>query len=271
MTSTSIDELVTAKVFEALAPAQLNIALQAVEQLEQERQSLHHQWQQQLEQARYEVQLAQLQYDAVDPLNRLVAAELEQRWNDRLEALHMLEHAYAEAQRQAHFSVSGEEKKALQRLAADLPALWQAPTTTDAERKRLLRYVIAEVQLDGVTTPGKIAIQIIWQSGAVTDHQIDRIRVGCWAPRTDQAVVERIRALAPTHTVAEIVKQLNREGLRSAHGRRFRDHHVWYLGRCHHIEITACPARLRQPRKAPGTRQVGSPHRRSAKRSGARV
>jgi DNA invertase Pin-like site-specific DNA recombinase len=244
MMSKPIDELVVSLLFEALAPAQLNLALQAVDQLEQERQSLHHQWQQQLEQARYEVQLAQLQYDAVDPTYRLVAAELEQRWNDRLEALQKLEQAYAEAQRQAHFSVSGEEKRAMQKLAGDLPALWQAPTTTDAERKQLLRYVIAEVQLDGVTLPGKIVIRITWHSGAVTERQIDRIKIGCWAPRTDEEVIARIRALAPTHTVAEIIACLNREGLHSAHGCPFREHHVLYIARRYGIIVTTCTKHL---------------------------
>jgi DNA invertase Pin-like site-specific DNA recombinase len=244
MMSKPVDELVVALLFEALAPAQLNIALQAVEQLEQERRTLHHQWQQQLEQARYEVQLARLQYDAVDPRHRLVAAELEQRWNDRLEALQTLEQAYTEAQRQAHFSVSGEEKRALKQLAADLPAVWHAPTTTDAERKRLLRYLVAEVQLDGVTIPSKIIIRITWHSGAVTERQIDRIKVGCWAPRTADAVIDRIRTLAPQYTVPEIIEQLNQEGLRSAHGRVLREHHVGYIARRYGITITTCAERL---------------------------
>ena len=160
------------------------------------------QWERQLQQARYEVQLAQRQYDAVDPDYRLVAAELERRWNAKLEALQALEAAYTEAQRQAHFSVSPEEQQAMQRLAQDLPALWQAPTTTDRERKQLLRYAIAQVELDGVTIPGEIDIRITWHSGAVTRCQIPRLKVGAWAPRTEARVIERLRALAPTHTVA---------------------------------------------------------------------
>lgn len=244
MTSKPIDELVVLLLFEALAPAQLKLALQAVEQLQQERQALQHQWEQQLEQARYEVQLAQRQYDAVDPTYRLVAAELERRWNDKLEALQKLEKAYTDAQRQARFTVNVEEKRAMEKLAQDLPAVWNAPTTTDAERKQMLRYAIEEVQLDGVTTPGKIAIRITWNSGAVTERQIDRIKVGVWAPRTDEKVIERIRALAPTHTVGDIIKCLNQEGLRSAHGRAFCEHHVLYIARRNNITVTTCAKRL---------------------------
>lgn len=247
MTSKPVDEAVVALFFEALAPAQLDIALQAIEQLQQERRALQQQWERQREQARYEAHLAQRQYDAVDPDNRLVAAELERRWNAKLEALHNLEQAYAEAQRQARFAVSVDERAAIGRLAQDLPRLWHAPTTTDRERKQLLRYVIAEVQLDGVTSPGKIDIRITWQSGALSRHTIDRLKVGCWAPRTEERVIEWVRRLAPTHTVGEIVEQLNRDGLHSAHGRAFRDHHVLYLARRHHIPVTVCARRLRGP------------------------
>jgi DNA invertase Pin-like site-specific DNA recombinase len=244
MTSGPIDTFVVSLFFEALAPARIKIALEAVEQLQHERQALHHQWQQQLEQARYDARLAQRQYDTVDPECRLVAAELERRWNDKLEALQTLEHAYAEAQREARFSVSAEEQRAMATLARDLPAVWNAPTTTDPERKQLLRYLIAEVQLDGVGTPGLIELRIVWRSGAVTRHRIERLKVGSWAPRTDPQVIERLRALAPDHTVAEIVACLDREGWRSAHGRAFRDHHILYLARRHQIPVTTDVQRL---------------------------
>jgi len=245
MSSKPIDALVVALFFEAMAPAQIEIALQAVEKLEQERQALEEQWERQLAQARYEAQLAQRQYDAVDPDHRLVATELERRWNDRLEALQTLEKAYAEAQSQDHFRLSPEEARDVQRLAQDLPAVWHAATTTDRERKQLLRYALAEVQLDGVSTPDKIEIHVTWRSGAITRRQIDRLKVGSWAPRTAECVIERIRTLAPSHTVAEIVETLNAEGLRSAHGRAFCDHHVLYIARRHHLRVTTTARRLR--------------------------
>jgi len=228
----------------ALEPAQIKISLQAVEQLQQDHQALQHQWEQQLEQARYEAQYAQRQYDAVDPNNRLVASELERRWNDKLVALQTLENAYAAAQKQSRFTIDNQEKQAVEKLSQDLPAVWQAETTTDIERKQLLRYAIKEVQLDGVTTPGKITIRVTWHSGAVTEREIDRTKVGIWAPRTEQNVIERIRDLASTHTVDEIVECLNQVGLRSAHGRTFRDYHVLYIARRNQITVTNSTNRL---------------------------
>ncbi len=229
---------------EAMAPAQIEVAIQAVDKLQQEQKALEQQWQKQLAQARYEAQLAQRQYDAVDPDNRLVAAELERRWNEKLETVQELEHAYHQAQQEDRFSLSAEEEREIRNLAQDLPAVWHASTTTDRDRKELLRYLIAEVQLDGVTLPGKIDIRVTWRTGAVTNKQIDRLKVGSWAPRTAERVIERIRALAGQYTVAEIVEALNQEGLRSAHGRAFCDHHVRYLARRHNIAVTNSAKRL---------------------------
>jgi hypothetical protein len=246
MSSKPIDELVVALFLEAMAPAQIALSMQVVENLRAEKQALQQQWEQQLRQARYEAQLAQRQYDAVDPDNRLVAATLERRWNEKLAAVQDLEQAYQQAQAQAHFSLTEEEQSDIRRLAQDLPAIWHAPSTTDRERKQLLRYLIAEVQLDGVTMPGKIDIRVTWRSGAVTTRRIERLKVGAWAPRTDTRVIARIRALAPTHIVAQIVKILNQEGLRSAHGRTMREHHVFYLARRHQIEVTTSARLLRR-------------------------
>jgi hypothetical protein len=246
MTSGPIDELVVGLFLEAIAPAQIKLALKVVDNLVEEKQALQQQWEQQLSQARYDAQLAQRQDDAVDPDNRLVAATLERRWNEKLEAVHDLEQAYQAAKAEKHFSLSAEEQGDIRRLAQDLPAIWHAPSTSVQERKQLMRYLIAEVQLEGVSNQGKIEIRVTWRSGAVSTRQIERVRVGAWAPRTDDQVIERIRTLAPLHIVAEIVEILNQEGLRSAHGRVFRAHHVLYLARRHKIAVTSSARLLRR-------------------------
>jgi Recombinase zinc beta ribbon domain len=251
MTSKPVDDLVVSLFFDALAPVQIEIALHAVEQLQHERHALQHQWERQLEQARYAVHWAQRQYDAVDPQYRRVAAELEQRWNATLEALHTLEHAYADAQRHARCSVNPAEIQAMVQLAQDLPAVWAAPTTTDQERKQLLRSAIAEVQLDGVTSLGTIDIRVTWRSGVVTQRRIARRKVGVWAPRTAERVIERLHAFAPTPTVGESVERLNLEGLRSAHGRVLRAHHVLYLARRYGLPVTTCATRLQRADEPP--------------------
>lgn len=252
MCSRPVGALVVSLFLEALGPAQVKIALEATEQLQRERQALQRQWEQQLEQARHEARLAQRQYEAVDPGHRLVAAELERRWNAKLEALQSLERAYAAARREARFSIGPEERRAMATLARDLPAVWNAATTTDRERRQLLRHLIAEVQLDGVGTPGFIDIRIAWRSGTVTEHQVERIKGGAWAPRTEPKAIERVRTLAPTHTVAEIVADLNREGWRSACGHFFQDAHVLHIARQYRIAVTTVARKLPLDTARPG-------------------
>ncbi len=246
MSSKPIDEVVVSLFLQAMAPAQLEVAIKAAEKMKEEKQTLKKQWEQQLTQARYEVQLAQRQYDAVDPDHRLVAVELERRWNEKLEVLQELETAYTKAEQEAHFIVTEQEMDDMKTLAKDLPAVWHASTTTNQERKQLLRYAISEVQLDGVTIPGKIEIRITWRSGAVTIRQIERLKIGAWAPKTADTVIEQIRESSQKHTVGEIADQLNQQGLRSAHGREFREHHVLYIARRHKILVTTVKERLQE-------------------------
>lgn len=244
MSAGPIDDAVVAVFLESMAPAQLEVAIKVIGQLQEEKKALKRQWDLQLKQARYEAQLAQRQYDAVDPDNRLVAQTLETRWNEKLEALSKLEKSFAQAQDQAHFTVTADEEQRIRVLAQDLPKVWNAPTTTDRERKQLLRYAISEVQLDGVRERGKIEIRITWRSGAVTVHKVDRLPVGSWAPRTPDVVVERIRALGAEYTAAEIAARLTQEGLRSAHGRILREHHILYIGRSRGIKLQQSAALL---------------------------
>lgn len=247
MSSTPIDAIVTALFVEAMAPAELDVTLKALEQLRADNDALKRQWEAQITQARYEASLAERQYNAVDPDNRLVAHTLETRWNEKLETLQELEHAYADACKQERFSITCEEERRIKELAGDLPKVWSAPTTTNQERKQLLRYAVSEVQLDGVTTPGMIEIRVTWRSGAVTTRTINRLKVGSWAPKTSEIVVERIRQLASSHTLSQIADKLNAEGLRTAHGKNFREHHLRYIARSRGIFVTTSAERLPPP------------------------
>src|SRR3954467_3844388 len=132
-----IDRTVAEAFLEAVRPAGLEATIAALHGLEAERRSVDRQWQLRLERARYEARLAQRQYDAVDPDNRLVARELERRWEAALAEAGRVEQEYASRQRSAPSPLSGDEVEQVRRLAADLPALWHADTTTPVDRKRL--------------------------------------------------------------------------------------------------------------------------------------
>ncbi len=119
----------------------------------------------------------------------------------------------------------------MQTLAGDISALWQAETTTYADRKQLLRLAIESVQLDGVNRPGWIEIQVRWRSGVMTRMEVKRIQRGEWSLKTPAQAVVRIHELASDLNYAQIAETLNAEGWRTAFGRPFSSQHVGYLCR----------------------------------------
>ena len=231
MTARPVDAAVTQAFLEAVAPLGVEVAVAVLDQAEQQLAAQRHQADLQLEQARYEARLAQRKYDAVDPDNRLVAGELERRWNEQLTRVAELEQAYAKAEQEARWTLTPEERAGTQTLAQDLSALWQAETTTQAERKQLLRLAIESVQLDGVNRPGWIEIQIHWRSGVVTRLDVPRMKQGEWSLKTPAQAVARIHELAATSTYAEMAEALNAAGWHTAFGRPFTSQHVGYICR----------------------------------------
>jgi DNA invertase Pin-like site-specific DNA recombinase len=231
MTSRPIDAAVVEAFLGAITPVNVRVATQVMDQIEQELVCQRRQRELQLEQARYEARLAQRQYDAVDPSNRLVASELERRWNEKLERVTELERAFAQAEREAKWKLTAEERSAITDLSRDLPGIWSAETTSNQERKQLLRMVIESVQVDGITQAGQIEVQIRWRSGTITISNVKRTAPGECSLKTPEEAVSRIHKMAPRRTYAEIATALNRAGLRSAFGRRFSSQHVGYICR----------------------------------------
>ncbi|MBM4458775.1 MAG: resolvase [Chloroflexi bacterium] len=237
--ATPVDQAVTELFLQAVQPAQLETALQALEQLDQERQQLEHLWQQQLARARYEAERAQRQYDRVEPENRLVACELERRWNVALAEVQRQERAYAQARQQQLQPLSEADRSLIRSLATDLPGLWQAETTTPAERKRLVRCLIRDVTLDGVSQPGQIVVHVGWQTGATTTLSVRRPRASDHL-ETDAAILERMRQLAVDHDDGQIAEQLNAEQYQTRWGKAWNYQRVHAVRLRHHIP-SACP------------------------------
>jgi DNA invertase Pin-like site-specific DNA recombinase len=231
MTSPPVDAAVVAAFLGAVSPISLRVAMQVLDQVEQDLIAQRRQRELQLEQARYEARLAQRQYDAVDPANRLVAGELERRWNEKLERVAQLERVYAQAERDAEWSLTEEERAGIAELSQDLPAIWSAETTTAQERKQLMRMAIESVQLDGIRQAGQIEIQIHWRSGTVTDHIVNRSAPGEGSLKTPEEAVLQIHEMARQNSYDEIAAHLNRTGLRTAFGRCYTSQHVGYICR----------------------------------------
>ena len=234
-----LDQAISEVFLQAIQPAQLETMLSALDVLEQERQSLDHQWQLRLERVRYQVQLAQRQYDAVDPDNRLVARELEKRWNDALVGLEELEKDYAVAQRTDLAPLAEADRQAVRDLATDLPALWSASTTTASDRKRLLRLVVQEVTLTVDSEKRSAMFSIAWSGGTSTTHQVTCPPLG-WHCVTDANLVQRIRELAATCPDHQIAALLNAEGVHTQTGKEWTYTRVHSIRKQHHIP-SSCP------------------------------
>lgn len=231
MSSTNVDATVTDLFLSAVSPAKLDIALQALEELEADQAETRRQRELQRQRTDYEIELARRRYEAADPANRLVAAELEAQWEALLRQREQLQREWEGAERRPERLLGEADRQRIKDLSEDLAAVWQAPTTSMEDRKALLRFLVKRVHLDGVSTEGKIRIDIEWYTGAHTTTTIDRQAKGIWAPKTPPAAVKRIQELLPEVDYAAIAAKLNAEGFRTAKGLGFDDKSVGYVAR----------------------------------------
>jgi DNA invertase Pin-like site-specific DNA recombinase len=236
---THLDRAVSEIFLGAVQPAQLETMLQALDILEEERQTLDRQWQLRLERARYQARLAQRQYDAVDPDHRMVAHALEKRWNEALLSLNQLEQEYAQVQHRELAPLTKAEQQAVRQLAQDLPALWQASTTSETDRKRLLRVVIREVTLTTHSSTRSADFIILWSGKVITHHSVVCPPLG-WHCVTADATLQRIRELAATYPDHRIAEMLNAEGVQTQTGKTWTYKRVLSIRKQHHIP-TSCP------------------------------
>lgn len=169
-----LDALVSAQVLSVLQPAALEPHLAAAADVAQERRRLHQHWQQQLERACYEAERAARQYQAVEPENRLVARELERRWEEALTEQGRLTEEYERFCRSQPATLSATEQEQIRSLARDIPRLWHADTTTAAERQRLVRFLIEQVEVGVQGETDQVEAAIRWAGGFVSRHTLAR-------------------------------------------------------------------------------------------------
>jgi hypothetical protein len=204
-----------------LQPAELELALAALEELEARDHTIGRQWQMRLERAEYDAALAERPYQEVDPSQRLVAATLERRWNAALLHWEELKQQASEFQRQQARVATPEQKAKVLAPAKDLPQLWHAPTTQAKDRKRMLRLLIKDITVEKSSAPKQLLVHIRWQGNACTNltlqlppNRADRVRYSV-------AVIDRIRDMAHHLHDAEIADQLRQEGLTSVMGKPY--------------------------------------------------
>jgi DNA invertase Pin-like site-specific DNA recombinase len=210
---TALDGLVARQLLAAVEPAALEASPAAVAGVERQRAELTRQWQLRRERAAFGVDRAARQYQACEPENRLVARELERRWEDALKQQRQLGDEYDRFARPAPAELSDRALSSIRALAADLPAVWSAASTTPADRQRIARLLLERVVVTVDKASERVDVRLHWVGGVVVAHALTRA-VRRYDQHSDYPrLVERLRQLCGRRRgAAEIAERLNAEG-----------------------------------------------------------
>jgi excisionase family DNA binding protein len=216
----TLDEAAAGALVEALTRAGVKAALAAAEALEQDHDEALEQWRLQVERAHYEALRAERRYRQVEPEHRLVARGLERDWERALQALAEADAELDRRERARPRTLSDAQRQQLLALGSDLGRVWSAPTTTDRDRKALLRCLIEEVIVDVAREERRATLTLRWRGGAISQLAVPLRR---YQPkiRTDEDTVALLERLAVHYDDATIAGILNRQGRLSATGDRF--------------------------------------------------
>ena len=216
-----IDAAVTGAFLAALAPAGLQACLTAAEQLETGVDTALTQWRREVERARYQASKAERRYLAVDPDNRLVARGLEADWERALRTLTDADAELTRREAQRPKTLTPQEKTAILALGEDVAAVWDAATTTDRDRKELLRTLLDEAIISVDRAAKRAELTLRWRGGALSELAVAMPRQAPPTIRTSEDTLALVRRLAVHQPDAAIAGILNRQGRTSARGQAF--------------------------------------------------
>jgi hypothetical protein len=226
-----LDEAISRELMSVLEPAAIEAAVLATEQESLRQEEILSVLKRELEAARYSARRAEKQYEATDSDNRLVASELERRWNDALQKVQQLEIRIEEAMRGRQGMPATREE--FESLAGDLEAVWKHPETDARLKKRIVRTLIEEIVVDVDGQAGEIIAVVHWKGGVHTELRIPRRRRGYSRAHTPQEIVDAVRVLVRICSDDTIAGALSRSGLVTGMGNRWTRERVTSL-RSHH-------------------------------------
>ena len=169
-----LDQFVADQVLAALRPGAVELSLSAADDVMRERSALDENWRQRLERARTQAARIERQYQAAEPENRLVQRTLERRWEEALQEVRRLEEEYARFRQTQPTTLTRHEVDQIRELARDLPALWDAPTTTPADRQQVIRFLVERVEVRDRRASDRVRVTITWAGGQQTRHVLIR-------------------------------------------------------------------------------------------------
>ena len=226
-----LEERIVEAFLAALAPASVDATLAALQETEEAWLQECHQRELLVERARYEAERAERQFTRVEPENRLVARSLERAWEERLKYLAQCQDELDGFRRRRPTPLSQGDAEWLQRAGADLKVIWQAPTTTNRDRKHLLRCLISEVVVLVDREHAVADLTIRWTGGASTRLTSRLNHTGGHRYVTSEQINELVRRVAQYYTDEQIAFMLNAKHLRTGRGNSFTTARVGYVRR----------------------------------------
>lgn len=209
----TLEDLVTAEVLRVIEPARLELSLQAVADRERERQRLDRHWHQRLERAQIETDRLARQYRAVEPENRLVAREMERRWEQALRDQRELQEQYDRFLAEQPRELTAADRQRIEALAADIPGLWHAPSTTIQERQQIVRCLVDRITVAVRGESEWVDVTIRWAGGVESHHEVRRRVIKYEQLSNYEALHRRVAELRRAGLTAQaIAERLNGEG-----------------------------------------------------------
>jgi DNA invertase Pin-like site-specific DNA recombinase len=236
-----VDQAIAEEVLHAIGGNAIEAAFEAAAGKAKQRAEERQAFLSEIEQARYEVRLAARRYEAVDPENRLVTAELESRWNAALRKLRDLENKLEKYDSEKKLEIV-PDKQVLLSLAQDLPTVWNSPTSDMKLKQRIVRILIREIIVDVDDAKKEIVLLIHWAGGQHSELHVKKNTAGKHGRCTKLEAIEVIRRMAGKYADEQIAATLNRLGLRTGHGNTWSEMRV-YSAR-HYYNLPAYDANL---------------------------
>lgn len=245
-----LDFAVITHVLAQVSVDQFEVALRAVQTLDQEREAQIKSYRLRLDRAKYEAGLAERQFELVDPENRLVARTLEQRWNERLGDVEAANKEYQAFQRHQAQTLPAVTREQVLAVAEDLPRLWGAPTTSFKDKKRLLRLLLSDVTVTGVPHSRMLSLGVRWTGGRHELIAARRPPRASDARRCPPETRDAVAALAPDHSNAQIADLLNARKMTAPSGNPFTHKSIAWIRRRYGLP-KASPAARATPAPRP--------------------
>jgi DNA invertase Pin-like site-specific DNA recombinase len=233
--ATNVERAVADSLLDAIRPAGVQAALDALSQLDRREDEKRKSLELSLEKARYEVDRTRRQYDLVDPANRLVAGELESRWNVAMERVAELERQCMQWDDKVP-ELSREDRDRLLDLGRDLHVLWSHPDSPASLKKRILRSVIEEIVIRDDSQRIHHQLVMHWKGGVHTELQVPRNTTGKKVGDTEKTALELIGELSKVCNDPSIAAILNRLGYRTGGGKTWRLHSIQNARSYHRLE-----------------------------------